>query len=111
MSASAPASPQHHPQLRRLDRAPRSGAPDPFTASEPAMRYAAFFRNLNLGRPRSPDRAQFEAAFLQSGAASAVSFLVNGTLVYTVQPGLRPRDVAARACLAMRASCGLREPV
>jgi len=31
------------------------------------MKYAVFYRNLNLGRPRCPDRAQFEAAFLTNG--------------------------------------------
>ena len=74
-------------------------------------RYAAFLRNVNLGRPNSPTRAQLEDAFLASGAASAESFLVNGTLVFTLAPGARARAVAARACEAMRASCGMREPV
>ena len=74
-------------------------------------RYAAFLRNVNLGRPNSPTRVQFEAAFLASGAASAASFLVNGTLVFTLAPGARPRAVAARACDALRAACGMREPV
>lgn len=76
-----------------------------------AVRYAAFLRNVNLGRPNSPTRARFEEAFLVSGAASAQSFLVNGTLVFTLAPGARPRAVAQRACEAMRASCGMREPV
>ena len=75
------------------------------------MRCAAFFRNLNLGRPNAPTRAQLEAAFLDAGAASATSFLVNGTLVFDVPPHARPRALAARACVLMRASCGLREPV
>jgi uncharacterized protein (DUF1697 family) len=75
------------------------------------MHYAAFLRNVNLGRPNSPTRAQFEAAFIESGAASAASFLVNGTLVFTLARGQRARAVAARACDAMRASCGMREPV
>ena len=75
------------------------------------MRYAAFLRNVNLGRPNSPTRAQFEEAFLVSGAANAESFLVNGTLVFTLAPGARPRAVAQRACEAMRAGCGMREPV
>jgi uncharacterized protein (DUF1697 family) len=75
-----------------------------------AARYAVFLRNVNLGRPRSPTRAQFEAAFLASGAASAESFLVNGTLVFTLADGARPRAVAARACAALRASCGMVEP-
>ena len=75
------------------------------------VRYAAFLRNVNLGRPNSPTRAQFEEAFLVSGAASAESFLVNGTLVFTLEPGARPRAVAERACEAMRTGCGMREPV
>ena len=74
-------------------------------------RYAAFLRNVNLGRPNSPTRVQFEDAFLASGAASAASFLVNGTLVFTLASGTRPRAVAARACDALRAACGMREPV
>ena len=74
-------------------------------------RYAAFLRNVNLGRPNSPTRAQLESAFLESGAEMAESFLVNGTLVFTLARGARPRAVAARACAAMRASCGMREPV
>ena len=75
------------------------------------MRCAAFFRNVNLGRPNAPTRAQLEAAFLEAGAASATSFLVNGTLVFDVPPHARPRALASRACVLMRASCGLREPV
>ena len=75
------------------------------------MRYAAFLRNVNLGRPGSPTRAQLESAFLEAGAASAVSFQVNGTLVFAPARGSRPRALAARACELMRASCGMREPV
>ena len=75
------------------------------------MRYAAFLRNVNLGRPKSPTRAQLEAAFLDAGAATAASFQVNGTLVLTLAPGARPRAVASRACAALRASCGMVEPV
>ena len=73
--------------------------------------YAAFLRNVNLGRPGSPTREQLEAAFLAAGAASAWSFQVNGTLVFACPPGTRARAVAARACEALRASCGMREPV
>lgn len=75
------------------------------------VRYAAFLRNVNLGRPNSPTRAQLEEAFLASGAAGAESFQVNGTLVFTVAPGARARAVATRACEAMRVSCGMREAV
>ena len=75
------------------------------------VRYAAFLRNVNLGRPNSPTRVQLEEAFLASGAAGAESFQVNGTLVFTVAAGARARAVAARACEVMRVSCGMREPV
>ena len=74
-------------------------------------RYAAFLRNVNLGRPGSPTRAQFEEAFLAAGATRAESFLVNGTLVFGVAPGARPRALASRACAHLRARCGLREPL
>ena len=74
-------------------------------------RHVAFLRNVNLGRPHSPTRAQLEAAFLAAGAASAESFQVNGTLVFTPARGTRPRALAARACEALAASCGMREPV
>ena len=60
------------------------------------MHYAAFLRNVNLGRPNSPTRAQFEAAFLASGAASAASFLVNGTLVFTLARELAHGGAAGR---------------
>ncbi len=73
--------------------------------------FAAFLRNVNLGRPNSPARGELEDAFVAAGATSARSFLVNGTLVFTVAPGTRPRAVASRACERLRASCGLREPV
>jgi len=75
------------------------------------MRCAAFFRNVNLGRTNAPSREQLEAAFREAGAASASSFLVNGTLVFDTPAGVRPRALAARACALMRTRCGLREPV
>ena len=74
-------------------------------------RYAAFLRNVNLGRPGSPTRDQLEAAFLDAGATSAASFQVNGTLVFAIPPGARPRALASRAAERMRESCGLREPM
>jgi len=75
------------------------------------VRHAAFLRNVNLGRPGSPTRVQLEAAFLEAGATRAESFQVNGTLVFGVASGDRPRALAARAGERMRASCGLREPM
>ena len=74
------------------------------------MKYAAFFRNLNLGRPNCPTRVQFEEAFTASGATSASSFLTNGTMVFTVNSGNRARKVLAGARGVLHVSCGLREP-
>lgn len=74
------------------------------------MKYAAFFRNLNLGRANSPTRLQFEAAFIKAGAVSAASFLTNGTMVFEPAPSTRPRQLLAGACQALRKSCGLKEP-
>ena len=37
------------------------------------MRFAAFFRNLNLGRPSCPTREQLESAFVEAGAGAAAS--------------------------------------
>ncbi|MGK6309568.1 DUF1697 domain-containing protein [Variovorax sp. DT-64] len=74
------------------------------------MKYAVFFRNLNLGRPHCPTRAQFEAAFLAAGAESAASFLTNGTLVFEARNKTLARKVLGKASQTMAAECGLREP-
>lgn len=72
------------------------------------MKYAAFFRNTNLGRPKSPDRTQLESAFLRAGASSARSFLTNGTLVFEADADAAPLTLRAREHL--QASCGSTEP-
>jgi uncharacterized protein (DUF1697 family) len=74
------------------------------------VKYAAFFRNLNLGRANSPTRAQLEQAFIEAGAESASSFLSNGTLVFSPARGQRPHKVLAAACESLRGVCGLKEP-
>jgi len=74
------------------------------------MKYAVFFRNLNLGRPHCPDKAQLEAAFLAAGAQTAASFLTNGTLVFSARSKTAARKVLALACKTLQAGCGLREP-
>lgn len=74
------------------------------------MKYAVFFRNLNLGRTNCPDKAQLEAAFLSSGAETAASFLTNGTLVFSARNRTAARKVLACARKALQAACGLREP-
>jgi uncharacterized protein (DUF1697 family) len=46
------------------------------------VKFAVFFRNLNLGRPPAPTRAVLEAAFTDAGAVDPCSFLTNGTVVF-----------------------------
>jgi len=74
------------------------------------MKHAAFYRNLNLGRANCPTRAQFEAAFLEAGAESAQSFLVNGTMVFAAGTDARARRVVTAANKVLHATCGLKEP-
>ena len=74
------------------------------------VKYAAFFRNLNLGRPNCPSKAQLEAAFISAGASAAASFLTNGTVVFTVKSEARAMKVLALARQILQAECGLREP-
>jgi uncharacterized protein (DUF1697 family) len=74
------------------------------------MKFVAFFRNLNLGRPNCPNKAQLEHAFLSAGANFAVSFLTNGTLVFDASGPARARKTLALACAQMAQVCGLKEP-
>ena len=74
------------------------------------MKHVAFFRNTNLGRPKSPDRTQLETAFLDGGAVTAQSFLTNGTLVFEAG-NASATDIAAHARMNLHAACGLIEPV
>ena len=74
------------------------------------MKYAAFFRNLNLGRKNCPGKAQLEQAFLDAGAREASSFLANGTLVFSTSTRSGYRNVLSRARALLGAQCGLAEP-
>ncbi len=74
------------------------------------MQYAVFFRNLNLGRPLAPTKAQFEQAFLDAGAITAQSFLTNGTLVFTTKPRANPKTLLTNAAKRLHTVCGLVEP-
>ena len=47
------------------------------------MRFAAFFRNLNLGRPGSPDRAQFIRSMEEAGARAVASVLSHGNAAFS----------------------------
>ncbi len=75
------------------------------------MKFVAFVRNVNLGQPKSPTRAQLEDAFLQSGAATATSFMSNGTLIYSVSNSHLAQKTAKRACDILQNVCGMKEPV
>ncbi|MEO8669812.1 MAG: DUF1697 domain-containing protein [Tahibacter sp.] len=73
-------------------------------------KFAAFFRNLNLGRTHCPDRPMFESAFLAAGADSAQSFLTNGTMVFVASSTGQARKVLTAASEYLAAACGLKEP-
>lgn len=74
------------------------------------MKHVAFFRNLNLGRPKCPNKAQFEAAFLDAGAPTAASFLTNGTMVFEAPTAAAAKKLLASASERLHAECGLVEP-
>jgi len=74
------------------------------------MKYAIFFRNVNLGRPKSPTRLQLEGAFLQAGVETASSFLTNGTIVVTTKPRQSIKRIMVQAREGLQRVCGLVEP-
>jgi uncharacterized protein (DUF1697 family) len=74
------------------------------------VKYAAFFRNVNLGRPNCPTKVQIEKAFSSAGAELASSFLTNGTIVFSVAANTRARNVLAAAHRTLTIECGLKEP-
>ena len=74
------------------------------------MKYAVFFRNVNLGRPKSPSKTQLERAFLDADAVEAQSFLTNGTIVFTARPRSNPARILTAATEQLQSECGLVEP-
>ena len=52
------------------------------------MKWVAFFRNVNLGQPKSPTRAQLEAAFREAGAEAAASVIIHGTRLFSFARGV-----------------------
>lgn len=74
------------------------------------MKFAAFYRNVNLGRPNCPSKTQLEQAFVDAGATAASSFLVNGTLVYAVPRAAQAGAVLKAATALLQQRCGLKEP-
>lgn len=75
------------------------------------MRFAAFFRNVNLGRPGSPSREQLIAAFEAAGGGEVQSFRAHGNVVFAAA-GLREAQTLAEAARdRLGRICGLCEPV
>lgn len=74
------------------------------------MDFAVFYRNVNLGRPKSPTRAQLEHAFLTAGVEHAVSFLTNGTVFISVSSERAAKLALAAASKTLNQNCGLVEP-
>jgi uncharacterized protein (DUF1697 family) len=72
--------------------------------------HAVFFRNLNLGRPGKPDRAQLEAAFAAAGARAVVSFLSTGNIVFGAAGDARARRIVHAARVQLKYVCGFDEP-
>src|SRR4051812_25850100 len=75
------------------------------------LKYAAFFRNVNLGHPRCPSKATLEAAFHEAGAADAASFQTNGTVCFSLPARRSAQRLLADVKRRLNASCGLVEPV
>ncbi|MBV7426699.1 DUF1697 domain-containing protein [Acidovorax sp. sif1233] len=75
------------------------------------MKFAAFFRNLNLGHGHAPSRMALESAFLQAGADEAASFQTNGTVAFSAR-GVRPAQGIVRTVQrSLRGGHGFDEPV
>lgn len=75
------------------------------------MRFAAFFRNLNLGRAGSPDRAGLVAALVEAGASEVASFRAHGNAAFSATGIGTARRIAATAGARLHATCGWDEPV
>jgi uncharacterized protein (DUF1697 family) len=74
------------------------------------MRFATFFRNLNLGRPGKPTREQFLDAFEQAGASDVRSFLTHGNAVFSASGKRAAQAILRDACARLESCCGLKEP-
>lgn len=74
------------------------------------MKFAAFLRNVNLGRPGAPTKAQLEQAFTDAGGRDAQSFQTNGTLVFEAASRASAERVLRKALRLLEVSCDLAEP-
>ena len=74
------------------------------------MRFVAFFRNVNLGRPGKPTREQFVDAFEGAGGKDVRSFLTHGNAVFSATGQRAAMSITRKACKQLEACCGLTEP-
>jgi uncharacterized protein (DUF1697 family) len=74
------------------------------------MRFAAFFRNVNLGRPGKPTREQFVRAFEKAGGKDVRSFLTHGNAVFCASGKRAAQTVLRHAREQLEGVCGLTEP-
>ena len=71
--------------------------------------HVAFFRNLNLGQPRSPSRAQLLEAFAAEGARDVLSHQSNGTVAFDCDAD--PQAVADAVAARLGPVCGYADVV
>jgi uncharacterized protein (DUF1697 family) len=74
------------------------------------VKFAAFLRNVNLGRPGAPTRAQLEAAMEAAGAIAPQSFQTNGTVVFGARSLGGAERVLRKALKLLAVECDLAEP-
>lgn len=84
--------------------------PHPPASSAEALAFVAFFRNLNLGRPRSPVRSQLEDAFARAGAPHARSVQTNGTVVFCAATPADAEAILHQVRAILADSCDFVEP-
>jgi len=68
--------------------------------------HVVFYRNMNLGHPRSPDRATLEDALSAAGGRGVRSFQTNGTVLIEADD---PLGVVAEAAKALESAAGYTE--
>ena len=73
--------------------------------------HVAFFRNLNLGQPRSPRRVELVAAFEAAGATGVLSHQSNGTVAFAAPSGADPHALASTVASRLGPLCGYADVV
>ena len=74
------------------------------------MRFATFYRNVNVGRPGSPSTAALVAAFEGAGAGEVATFLTHGNVVFSAPDSDAADRVVVQATETLRRECALHQP-